>query len=320
MIVCFGEALVDLYATPLGAPVEAATSFAPRLGGAPANVAIALGRMGIASRFVGAVGRDGHGARLVDGLRDAGVDVRCVARRAERTGITFVRVGGDGERAFLFYRSGGADFALEVDALRAGPDPLAGARWVLFGSSAFVAEPLAAAARWLLDEALARGVGVVADLNVRAHLWRDPAALRAAVEALLGAARVVKASDDDLAAMGVAQDIDALVRRARGDALCALTFGARGWSAGRGERRWRGEAVPAEAVDATGAGDAFVAGLLAGLRGAEDLDDPARVEAALGAASALGARAVTAMGATDALRPPWPEAVSRVLEAQGGER
>lgn len=320
MIVCFGEALVDLYAMPRGASVEDAERFDPRLGGAPANVAIALGRMGIGARFVGAVGRDGHGARLVEGLRAAGVDVRCVARRAERTGITFVRVAQDGERSFLFYRGGGADYALDVDALRAGVDPLGGARWILFGSSAFVAEPLATAARWLLSEALARGVSVVADLNVRAHLWRDPAALNVAVETLLGAARVVKASDDDLVAMGIEPAVDALLARTRGDALGVVTRGARGWSAGRGARRWDGEAVPAESIDATGAGDAFVAGLLAGLRDAADLDDPARIEAALHAAGALGARAVTAMGATDAVIPPWPEAVTRARSAWEAER
>lgn len=320
MIVCFGEALVDLYGIPLGASVEEASSFLPRLGGAPANVAIALGRMGIGARFVGAVGRDGHGERLVAGMRAAGVDVGCVARRAERTGVTFVRVSEGGARSFLFYRGGGADYALDLDDLRGGRDPLEGARWILFGSSAFVAEPLARAARWLLDQALARGVAVVSDLNVRPHLWRDPDALRAAVDALLDASRVVKASDDDLRALGLDDTVDALCGRVRGDALAVVTRGARGWAAGMGARRWRGEAAHAEEVDATGAGDAFVAGLLAGLPRPSALDDPGRVEVALGAASALGARAVMAIGATDALTSPWPEAVTRALDAREAER
>lgn len=312
MIVCFGEAIIDLYASPLDAPHAEATAFVPHVGGAPANVAITLGRLGQPVRFVGAVGRDGHGDRLFEALRAAGVDTSAVQRRAERTGIAFVRVAPTGERSFLFYRQGGADYALDADAMMRA-EPLRGARAVLFGSSALVAEPLATAARALLDAAVAQGIPVAVDLNARPHLWSDPAALLDAVRRLLDVAAVVKASDDDLTALGFAPTLAALRDLARPDALVALTRGEAGWEAACGAQHVAGEAEPVARADATGAGDAFTAGLLAALDGAIPTDAPSLREA-LACAGALGARAVTAAGATEALRPPWPEVVQNLLQ------
>jgi fructokinase len=313
VIVCFGEALIDLYATPLDATPAEATAFIPHVGGAPANVAITLGRLGVPARFVGAVGRDGHGDRLLNALRDARVDTAAVQRRAERTGIAFVRVAPTGERSFLFYRQGGADYALDADAmLRA--EPLRDARAVLFGSSAFVAEPLATAARALLEAAVTQGVPVAVDLNARPHLWPHPSALLDAARRLLEVADVVKASDDDLTALGLDATLNALRSHTRPGALLALTRGAAGWEASRGALRLRGDAETAPSVDATGAGDAFTAGLLAALHGASGEPDEAALGEALRCAGALGARAVTAAGATEALRPPWPEVVQNLLQ------
>ncbi|MEZ4390832.1 MAG: PfkB family carbohydrate kinase [Polyangiales bacterium] len=297
MILCFGEALVDLYALPLGASVEGAECFAPRPGGAPANVAITLARLGAPSAFAGAVGRDGHGERLVSAMRGAGVDTSAVQRLAARTGITFVSARGDA-RSFLFYRVGGADYAPSVDALAPAARAL-DAAWILLGSSVFVTDALAACARRLLADAAARGARVAVDLNVRAHLGADEATMRDGVALLLERASLVKASDDDLRALAMPDDAATLASRLRTGSLAVVTRGARGWEAAWGERRWRGEAERVEAVDATGAGDAFTAGLLATLwRGpwGEGV-----IEAALRRAAALGALAVTKMGAVEAL-------------------
>ncbi len=311
MIVCFGEALVDLFADPVEAPLEQAERFVPHLGGAPANVAVTLGRLGVPARFVGAVGRDAHGDRLVRGLEAAGVDTRQVARVAARTGITFVRVEPGGGRSFLFYRAQGADDGLEVDALRQGPvHPLEGASWLVLGSSVLRVDPLASAARWIVTEALARGVSVAVDLNVRAHLWTDPEALRAAVTALLAVARRVKASDDDLTQLGWAPNVEALrAAGARGEVL--LTRGAAGLTLDTGSLRLDVPAAPAVLRDATGAGDACLAGFFFG-RLQRPGESPADLRLALEAAAALGARACEGVGAVSPLVPPWPEAVARL--------
>lgn len=316
MILCFGEALVDLYALPLHRGVASAASFTPRFGGAPANVAVALGRLGVATRFAGAVGRDGHGERLLAVLRRAGVDLRAVEQRADRTGITFVSARGN-SRSFLFYRAGGADYSPDLDLLRSSC-PTEGVRWILLGSSAFVTPQLAACASYLLDEAARLDLRVAVDLNVRPHLWRDARSLHAAADRLLEVADIVKASDDDLRALGLPGSIGALAARANRDALVALTRGRAGWEAALGPRRWRGEADEVAARDATGAGDAFTAGLLAGLCDCAWSDD--RVGLALRAAGSLGAKAVTKVGAVEAMRPPWPQSVRVMLRARESQR
>ncbi len=311
MIVSFGEALVDLFATPRGAALDEAERFVPCLGGAPANVAVVLARLGIASRFVGAVGRDAHGDRLARALATAGVDTAALLRVPERTGMTFVRVAADGARSFLFYRAGGADYALSAEHLAAlAAHPLEGARWLHVNSSALVAQPLAGAARWLLDAAADRGVPVSLDLNVRPHLWADPSALGSAVRDLAVRAAWVKSSEDDLAALGLPPTLDSLAALCPG-AVPVLTLAERGAAARVGATAVTRPAprLAADAVvDATGAGDAFVAGVLATLweqgatPGTDAFADPRCWAAALTRGCVLGARAVTALGATEALR------------------
>lgn len=314
MIVAFGEAIVDLFAEPLGRGVDEADRFAPHLGGALANVAVVAARLGASVRFVGAVGRDGHGERLLRELADAGVDVSRIARVPERTAVTFVRVAEDGARTFLFYRALTADQTLTASHMDVSR-PLEGARWLVTGTSAHIAEPLAAAARAIADEADANDIPRAVDLNVRAHRWPDRDAMREAVRRVAAGASLVKASEEDLAALDLPPSLDAL-RSLAPRAVPVLTLAERGAVA---LVAGRALAVPAPAVpvvDATGAGDAFVGCVLAALQhhtwadARGDVDLWAR---ALEAACALGARAVTAAGATAAVRAPWPDPVCRLL-------
>ena len=233
MIVCLGEALVDLFASPRGRDVDDAEAFVPCVGGAPVNVAVTLGRLGAAARFVGAVGRDGHGRRVLAALESAGVDSRCVDRRRERTGVTFVRVAGDGARSFLFYRRDTADTALSTEALSGfALDPLDGARWLVLGSTALAAAPLSDVASTLVRRAVDRGIPLLLDLNCRRHLWRDADALHDAVSSLCDVAAVVKASEDDLVDLGRPATLDALRTLAPARRRCSPSPSAarRRWS------------------------------------------------------------------------------------------
>ncbi len=314
MIVAFGEAIVDLFAEPLGRAVEDADRFVPHLGGALANVAAIASRLGAPVRFVGAVGRDGHGDRIVRALDDAGVDTSRVVRVAERTAVTFVRVAGDGERSFLFYRALTADQAMPAEHL-ASSRPFEDATWAVTGTSAHIAEPLATSARAFAAEADARAIPRVVDLNVRAHRWPDRAVMADSVRLAVAGAAIVKASEEDLAALGLPPTLDA-IRALAPAALPLLTLGARGAVAAIAGQSLAVAAPAVSAVDATGAGDAFVACILAGLhrhRWAEARSDTTLWTRLLEAACALGARAVTAPGATTAARAPWPDAVTRLL-------
>lgn len=310
MIVAYGDAIVDLFAVPLGRDVSAAESFVPRQGGAPANVAVVAARLGAASRFVGAVGKDAHGDRLVAALREAGVDVGSIVTLPNRTGVTFVRVAADGARSFLFYRQAGADFALAREHLESvRPSPLEGAHWMQVMSSALVVEPKATATRWMLDQADSHGVPISFDLNVRAHLWDDAARMKSEVFSLAARARLVKASEEDLQAMGLDPTIESVRALAKHrEAVSVLTLAERGAVASVGGEIVRVEAPRVEVMDATGAGDAFMGTLLAGLvvrgirPGTLGWNAPSAWQSILSIACVVGARAVTAMGATDGVR------------------
>lgn len=328
MIVSFGEALIDLFGHPRGATVDEAEHFVPHTGGALANAALTCGCLGVATRFIGAVGRDAHGDRVLRELASAGVDTRCIARVAERTAVTFVRVRDDGARSFLFYRTKTADHAISPELLDAmSPHPLDGATWLLTGTSALVAEPIASAYRRLVREASDRGVARVVDLNVRPHLWSDHDAMRAAVRAIVEGAAVVKASEEDLAALGLDASLDALATLAP-DAIPVLTLAERGATFRLAGRVFDRPAITLNAddvIDSTGAGDAFIAGFLSTLdaRGAtvdELRADIDLVRDAVDVGCTLGAMAVTRMGATAGVRAPWPAFVIEALSKPRSQR
>jgi fructokinase len=223
--------------------------------------------------------------------------------------VTFVRVGLDGARSFLFYRRGGADLSLAREHLAALPEPpLAGARWLHVCSSVRLCEPLASAARGLLEQAAATGVALSLDLNVRAHLWDDRERMEREVRALAAGAALVKASEEDLEALGLAPSLDALCALAPRALAVVLTLAERGAVARVGGRDVAVPAPCVTVVDATGAGDAFVAAVLAALeaRGvapdAPEFADPGAWERLLRVACDVGARAVTALGATEGVR------------------
>jgi len=113
-IVCIGEALIDFVAlTP--STLERASAFERAAGGAPANVAVGLSRLGIRSAFVGKLGHDPFGHYLFEVLRNEGVDVSCVVfSPTERTGLAFVSLTEEGERDFLFAIERSADTYLSV--------------------------------------------------------------------------------------------------------------------------------------------------------------------------------------------------------------
>jgi fructokinase len=246
-------------ARPRGAEAIARV-FRRELGGAQANVATGLARLGVRVALVGAVGKDRLGRALTAHLAGDGVDVRHVESLRNRTGMTFVVRGARGEPEFLPYRERSADLALRPELLR-----LSAGRgsWAVVGTSTFLTEESTRATERFLALASKGGARLLVDLNVRAHLWRDARTMQDAVAGLAGQAAIVKASDADLRALGARGDGLRWLEQNAARATWLVTRGAREATA-IGEH---GEAsVPAlrrRCVDATGAGDAFVAGALA---------------------------------------------------------
>lgn len=292
-VVSFGEALVDLLPDRRGA-LRDASRFEVHSGGAPANVAVGLARLGLSVAFVGVVGEDEFGHLLARKLREERIDVRLRHTRTALTGVWFVALDELGERTF--FAPTGADSA---DKLIAAEDvariPLA--RIFHCGSSAHVLPAAGETLRKAVREAKDRGMTVSFDPNVRAHLWKDLQDLRALCDDVLPFCDVVKLSDDELVAcLGVSDASSALDRLSSlGVKLACVTLGSRGAVARRGEEIAQVSAPRVDVVDTTGAGDGFVAGLLAANPLEGDLVQ------ALRTACAVGSRVCTRLGAVAGL-------------------
>jgi fructokinase len=112
-VVCFGELLVDFVPTVGGLPVFDEPGFKAGAGGAPANVAVGICKLGIPAAFIGKVGDDEFGYALANVLKEHGVETRGVRFDAHaHTGLAFISLRSDGERTFIFYRNPSADMLM----------------------------------------------------------------------------------------------------------------------------------------------------------------------------------------------------------------
>ncbi|MCC6315343.1 MAG: carbohydrate kinase [Thermomicrobiales bacterium] len=295
-----GETLVDLIVADGAPDLSHADHLDVRSGGAPANAAVAMARLGLPAAFAGAVGADPLGERLRREMAAEGVNVARLRAAATATSIAFAWKDERGDGHFWFLR--GADATLSPsDAAAAGIPDLAA---LIVGSVALSAEPSRHAIWRAVGLAKASGVPVVFDVNLRPALWPDLAAAYDACQPVFAAARLVKLSLDDArglfgAEIDPAQAFDRLAVLAPA-ANVVLTDGERGcWGPGKvGAEPLHVPAFAVAAVEPTGAGDAFTAALVQ--RVAErGWEAPTRED--LRYAAAAGALATTKPGAWDGL-------------------
>jgi fructokinase len=256
-----GEVLVDLVAPDAGT-LEEAQRFLRTAGGAPANVAAAVARLGGRSSLAGAVGDDPFGVFLRQTLEGYGVDTTALRVTKERTTLAFVARNRGGIPDFVFYR--GADAAYSTTDLPL--DLLARSRFVYLSSMALMSEPSRGATLRAAEEARAHDVLIAVDPNLRPSSWPSLQSMRAAVRPLLQAADILKINLDESRVLVGEGDLEhALPHLGREDALTVVTLGGEGC---RWYRRRATGSVPApqvEVQDTTGAGDAFMGALLAEL-------------------------------------------------------
>jgi fructokinase len=323
LIVSFGEALIDLLARE-PADIQAPRQFTEFAGGAPANVAVAVACLGGRARFIGMLGEDLFGDRLLAQLRRAGVDVSCVRRTAEaKTALAFVSLDLRGERSFSFYRPPAADLLFREEHFdrRCFEDAA-----VFHVCSNSLTEPaIAAATLGGMRRARTAGALVSMDLNLRPSLWpRSVDPVPQVWEALLEA-DLVKLTGGELqfVAPAVGGVEAALARLLATRAQCVLL------TDGAAPMRWftrkSSGSLPTfsvQALDTTAAGDAFVGGwlkaLIEGEASRETLADllaeRAQLTRCLRYAAACGALATTRHGAFAAM--PTEAEVRALLGAQ----
>ena len=301
-VIACGELLIDFVSTTSGVTLAQAPAFKKAAGGAPANVAAGVARLGHRAGFMGQVGDDDFGHFLADTLADAGVDTGGLQfSAAARTALAFVSLEAGGERSFMFYRHPSADMLWrpeDVDVSYA-----AGTRIFHYGSISLIGEPSRSATLYALEQARQAGALISYDPNLRLPLWPSPEAARTGMLAGWQHADLAKVSEEELVFMSGEADLERGARSLWHDRLRLLvvTCGASGClyftPGGRG-------AIPGyavQAVDTTGAGDGFVAGLLTGLLECNlDWDTP-HLEHALRLGNAVGALTTTQLGAIPAL-------------------
>lgn len=308
-LVAFGEALIDfLGQPPAGAGPMPYLRYA---GGAPANVAVAAARLGVSAAFAGMLGEDAFGDFLLASLKSAGVATDYVVRTADaNTALAFVTLDDSGDRRFSFYRPPAADLLFRPEHFH--KECFAKAKVFHVCSNSLTEVDIAATTMEGVRRARAAGALVSCDLNLRPSLWSDAVDPLPRLWALLKEADVVKLAAVELRflAQAVGGEAAAIAELWRGRTQWLLITDSA--APIRQLTRQREDEYPAfrvHAVNTTGAGDAFTAGLLSGLlsRGVSPdkfpvfFADCTAMQATVRFAAACGALAVTRHGAFEAM-------------------
>lgn len=260
-IYCIGEALIDMIP---GKVQEGRFSCSCACGGAPANVAAAVAKLGGDARLITMVGQDSFGDAIVSTLSSAGVDTSFVFRtKAAHTTLAVVTLQEDGNRSFSFYRSPGADQLLTKELIQE--------EWFFncfalhFGSVALVESPAKEAHRKAVKAAKERGALISFDPNIRLDLWERQEDCLTAVKEFMPYADLLKFSEEELFFLTGETDICKGADRLFEEyplQMILYSKGKEGAMLLTREQIFSACGVPARVRDTTGAGDALAAAFL----------------------------------------------------------
>jgi len=314
-VVSLGELLIDFVPTVSGVTLIEAPAFKKAPGGAPANVAAGLAKLGVSCAFLGKVGEDAFGHFLKETLDDVGVDTSgLVFSQDARTALAFVSLRADGEREFMFYRNPSADMLYTPDEVDF--DLIRSAKIFHFGSISLISEPSRSATLAAVEAARAAGCLVSYDPNLRLALWPDRAAALEGMLSVWELADLIKVSDEELTFLTGLDDLDAAVEQLWHDRLqlMVVTLGKQGCRYYTPAFMGETPGFEVDSVDTTGAGDGFVAGLLSGLLAhPENWHEQNVLQGICRFANAVGAITTTERGAIPAL--PTAEKVQQFLNS-----
>jgi fructokinase len=315
-VICIGEALFDYLADQLGQALEDVESWTAYPGGAPANVACALTRLGTSAAFLGCVGQDTNGGELTGLLQSLGVNLEGLQQHPTApTRIVYVTRTTQGERTFAGF--GTHDTTTFADTQLSGaklPESLfLGAKVLVTGTLGMAYPESCAAIRRAVELAQMQGLQLFVDLNWRPVFWPDQDQAKPLIAELLHQADWIKVSDEEAEwyfGDAAPQTVQAQYPQVKGVLVTAGERGCRYWLQGTvGEM----PAFAVKVVDTTGAGDAFTAGFLHQICIQTDLDlsNPTVATQVMRYASAVGTLTTTQAGAIAA--QPTADAVEVFL-------
>jgi fructokinase len=301
VVLCLGEILFDLIADQLGRDLEEVESWTAYPGGAPANVACALVKLGTAAGFMGCVGQDRAGEELVTLLKTIGVDTTGVQRHPTApTRQVYVTRSLSGDRNFAGFgevsTSEFADTRLKAEQL---PEALfTNADYLVTGTLELAYPQSQQAIFRAIELAKQHQVKVFVDLNWRPVFWKSLEEATPLIEKLLQQADLIKCSDDE-AQLFFKTDNPVEIAQKLGVNSVLVTAGERGCTYSLGNYSGEIPAFKIKVVETTGAGDSFVAGFLhqCAQMGEKLFQSPEAARNAVNYASVVGALTTTKPGA-----------------------
>jgi fructokinase len=301
-VLCLGEILFDCLADQLGRKLEEVETWTPYPGGAPANVACALVKLGTAAGFVGCVGEDEPGNELVNLLTEVGVDITGVQRHPTApTRQVYVVRSETGDRSFAGFgnydTSEFADTSLQADKL-----PLElfdAADFLVLGTLELAYPESGKAVRRALELAEQYDVKVILDVNWRPVFWHDAEAARDTIRGLFKQVDFVKLAKEEAEWLFDTSDAGAITYRLDNVEGVLVTDGENGCGYCLAENEGKLQAFSVPVVDTTGAGDSFLAGLIHQLiqQGIHSLSNAETAKQIVTYASAVGALTTIKPGA-----------------------
>lgn len=318
-VLCLGEILFDLLADQLGRSLSQVESWTPYPGGAPANVACALVKLGTTAGFIGCVGVDEPGDKLMQLLPEVGVDITGVQRHPTApTRQVYVVRSAAGDRTFAGF--GDYDTAEFADTrLQANQLPIQlfeAADLLVLGTLELAYPDSAKSVFRALELAEQYDVKIVLDVNWRPVFWPNPDIARQTIQELFKRIDFLKLSDEEAEWLFNTTDPGAITYRLDSVEGVLVTAGDKGCAYCLSENEGRMPAFSVEVVDTTGAGDGFVAGFVDQLcqLGIHSLSDPETAKRVVTYASAVGALTTMKPGAIAA--QPTAAEVAAFLNSQ----
>lgn len=315
-VLCLGEILFDCLADQPGRELEAVESWTPYPGGAPANVACALVKLGTSAGFIGCVGEDAPGTQLIELLQQTHVNTEGIQTNTQApTRQVYVTRTLEGDRTFAGFgeydTSAFADTQLQADQLPI--ELFARAEFLILGTLELAYPESAAAVRQSIHLAQQHQVQILMDVNWRPVFWTDPDAARQIILQILPSANYLKLAEEEALWLWNTTDPQAIATLLPPVQGIIITAGAEGCAYCFQSICGTHPGFAVEVQDTTGAGDAFVAGFIHQLIAGGHPTDIQSAQAMMTYASAVGALTTTKAGAIAA--QPSADDVATFLSA-----
>lgn len=301
-LLCMGRSSIDLYSNDIGVPFEEIRSFAAYVGGSPTNIAVGTRRLGVNSGILTAVGEDPVGDFILHFLRKEGFDTSFVPRKPQnRTSAVVLGIEPPDKFPLVYYRANNADIELTIDDVLSAP--IRETAIFQFAGTNLSREPSRSATLFAAELARESGSTVVLDIDFRPDQWHDVRAFGVAIRSVLRLVDIAIGTDDEInATMMTSRDQMSVSHSQMSGAHVSVSEGAiekllnlgphtvvqKLGSHGAalhapGHEPLHVAGFPVNVINVLGAGDAFAAGFLYGLRHGWPLPKSTRLGNACGA-------------------------------------